>query len=75
MTVYQALVRNVRTCRRDAKGERQVSGPHKVESTDARHRDGAACISEDDSESEFERRGCVIWHIDDVNRQRDECRG
>ena len=49
MTMHQALVRNVRTSRRDVKGESQVSGPHEVESTDARHWDGAARISDDAS--------------------------
>ena len=40
----QALVRNVRTCRSDAKGE-VSSGQHREdESTDAEHRDGAARI-------------------------------
>lgn len=49
VTMHQALMRNVRTCRRDAKGERRVSGPHEAERTDVRHRDGAARSSGDDS--------------------------
>jgi hypothetical protein len=48
VTMFRALVGNVRTCRRDAKGERQVSGPHEAQRTDARHRGGAVCISGDD---------------------------
>jgi hypothetical protein len=43
-SMYRALMRNVRTCRHDAKGERQVSGPHKTERTDAWHTGGATCI-------------------------------
>lgn len=38
----QALVRNVRTCRLDAKGDVRVGNPHKDPGTDARHRDGVA---------------------------------
>jgi hypothetical protein len=45
--MHRALMRNVRTCRCDAKGERQMSGPHEAERTDARHTDGAACSSGD----------------------------
>lgn len=49
VTTYQALMRNVRTCRRDVKGERRASGPREAERTDARHRDGAARSSVDGS--------------------------
>ena len=48
MTMHRALVRNMGTCRRDAKGERGASRPRNVQSTDARHRGGAARISDDD---------------------------
>jgi hypothetical protein len=47
--MHRALVRNMGTCRRDAKGEREVSRPHDAERTDARHRDGAARTSGDDT--------------------------
>jgi len=40
----QALVRNVRTCRSDAKGEVASGQNREDESTDAEHRDGAARI-------------------------------
>lgn len=49
VNAHQALMRNLRTCRRDAKGESQVSGPCEAERTDARHRGGATRSSEDDS--------------------------
>ena len=49
VTLHQALMRNVRTCRRDDKGKHQVSGPREMERTNARHRGGTARISGDDS--------------------------
>jgi len=33
--------------------------PHKNESTDAKHRDGATCSSDEASVMEVERRGCI----------------
>jgi hypothetical protein len=48
VSMHQALMRNVRTCRCDAKGEQQVSGPHELERTDARHTGGTARSSDDD---------------------------
>ena len=45
--MYRALMRNVRTCRRDVKGERQMRRPHKAERTNARHTGGAASSSVD----------------------------
>jgi hypothetical protein len=47
--MYRALMRNVRTCRYDVKGERQMRGPHKAERTDAWHTGGATCSSVDAS--------------------------
>ena len=61
VTLIQALVRNVGTCRPDAKGEIQVRGPHEGESTDAGHRDGAVRSREEGSVMEMERRGWIIW--------------
>jgi hypothetical protein len=49
VTMHRALVRNMGTCRRDAKGERGVSRPRDAESTDARHRGGAVRSSGDGS--------------------------
>jgi hypothetical protein len=57
VTVHQALVRNVRTCRRDVKEERQASGPCEAERTDARHRGGAARSSDDDSRKRVRAKG------------------
>ena len=47
----QALIRNVRTCRSDAKGRVQVDGLHEHASTDAEHRGGAVRSSEEARES------------------------
>lgn len=42
MSLIQAWVRNVGTCRPDVKGEAQVDSIHESQSTDAGHRGGAA---------------------------------
>jgi hypothetical protein len=49
VTLFRASVGNVGSCRPDGKGEIQVGGPHKDESTDAGHRLGAAHSSEEGS--------------------------
>jgi hypothetical protein len=46
--------------------------PHKSESTDARHRSGAACISDEGSVMELERRGWLIRLYDWVNQKWEE---
>src|SRR5207302_664689 len=56
----QALVRNVRTCRSDAKGEVSSGQNREDESTDAEHRGGAARIRDEGSVMELDRRGCVV---------------
>jgi hypothetical protein len=47
VNVNLAFPWNVRTCRRDVKGERQASRPRKAQRTEARHRGGATRSSED----------------------------
>ena len=42
---FQAHMGNVGTCRFDEKGEIRRGGPPKEKSTNAKHRDGAACSS------------------------------
>ena len=59
----QALVRNVRTCRSDAKGEVSSGQNREDESTDAEHRDGAARIRDEGSVMELDRRGCLVQPI------------
>ena len=70
----QALVWNVGTCRPDAKGETQMGGPHKGESTDAGHRGGAARSRGEGSVMELDRRGCVVQLYFQVNQQWEEPR-
>jgi len=75
VTLVQALVWNVGTCRPDAKGETQMGGPHKSESTDAGHRGGAAHSREESSVMELERRDCVVRLYLQVNQEWEEPRG
>ena len=60
MTLIQALVRNVGTCRPDAKGEIQANSLREGESTNAGHRGGVARNRVEGSVMELERRGCLI---------------
>jgi hypothetical protein len=75
VTLIQALVRNVGTCRPDDKGETQVRGPHEGESTDAGHRDGAVRSREEGSVMELDRRDCVVQLYRGVNQKWEEPRG
>lgn len=68
MNPSQALVRNVGTCRLDAKGDVRVGNPHKDQSTDARHRDGVARSRVEGFERELDRRGCDVLLLSAVNR-------
>ena len=56
MNSEQALVRNMRTCRPDVKGEADVENPQS-KSTDAGHRGGSARSSDEISVMGMERRG------------------
>src|ERR1700739_196142 len=60
VALNRALVRNVGTCRPDAKGAIQAGGPCEDRSTDAGHRGGAARSSDEGSVMELERRGWVV---------------
>ena len=55
--LIQAWVRNVGTCRSDAKGDAQVGSPRKCLSTDAEHRGGVAHSRVEGSVMELDRRG------------------
>ena len=55
MTSEQALLRNMRTCRSDDKGEAQVEIP-RGESTEAEHRDGLRRSSDEVPVMGMERR-------------------
>jgi hypothetical protein len=65
-------VRNVGTCRSDAKGEIQVGGPHEGESTEAGHRGGVTRSSEEGPVMGLERRGDIVWLYQRVNPQGEE---
>lgn len=59
MTSEQALRRNMRTCRSDVKGEVQVATP-RGESTNAEHRGGPWCSSDEVSVMDMERRPGLV---------------
>src|ERR1039457_6789898 len=71
----QALVRNVRTCCSDAKGEVSSGQNREDESTDAEHRDGAARSSDEGPVMGPERRGCVVQPSLWVNSSRQATGG
>ena len=56
----RALVRNVRTCRTDAKGEVSSGHNREDESTDAEHRGGVARSRDEGFVMGLDRRGCVV---------------
>jgi len=58
--MIQAWVRNVGTCRPDAKGEIQVDSLHKDQSTEAGHRVGVAHSRVEGSVMGLDRRGGVV---------------
>jgi len=66
MTLNQAFVWNVGTCRLDVKRDVQEWNPED-QRIDARHRDGATRSSEELRESLRERRGRVIRFESPVN--------
>src|SRR5499426_3078248 len=72
VTPAQALIRNVGTCRCDAKGEVQAGDPCEGESTEAQHRGGAARSRNEGSVIGPDRRGSVAWRSGPDNRQRED---
>ncbi len=60
MILIQALVRNVGTCRPDAKGEAQADSLREGESTDAGHRGGGVRSRAESSVMGLDRRNAVI---------------
>jgi hypothetical protein len=75
MTLFWASVRNVGTGRSDVKGEAPVGGPHEGKSTEAEHRDGAACSRDEGAVMDLDRRGCMVRGYALANREREEPRG
>ena len=56
----QALLRNRRTCRPDAKGDDRSGNPRKVLSTDAGHRGRTARSRDEGAVMALDRRGCGV---------------
>jgi hypothetical protein len=75
VTLIQASVRNVGTCRPDVKGETQADSLRKGQSTDAGHRDGDARSREEGSVTGLDRRGVVVGLWREHNLQGDDARG
>ena len=65
--MFQAPVRNVGTCRSDAKGDVQVAAPRGPE-YDAEHRDGVARSSDEGAVMALERRRNTVWLYRKANR-------
>ena len=72
VTTIRARVRNLGTCRSDAKGEVQVGSPRKDERTEAEHRGGATRSRGEGPVMGSDRRGCLIRLELWVNLQREE---
>ena len=75
VTLIQALVRNVGTCRPDVKGEVQMNDLHEDASTDAGHRGGVTCIRDEGSVMGPDRRGNVVQLYSEDNPQGEDLIG
>jgi hypothetical protein len=75
VTLNQASMWNVGTCRPDAKGEIQIGRPYEDESTDAGHRGGATRSSDEGPLMGPERRGCIVQLWCEGNRRREDPHG
>ena len=71
VTLIQALVRNLGTCRPDAKGEIQAEGLRKDESTDAGHRGGDARSRVEGPVMGLDRRGVIVrrYHVGNLKEE------
>ena len=68
----QALLRNRRTCRPDAKGEDRSGSPRKVLSTDAGHRGRTARSRGEGAVMALDRRGCGVQPLQPANWEQEE---
>ena len=73
--LIQAWVRNVGTCRPDAKGDAQAGSPRKRQSTEAGHRGGVAHSRIEGSVMELDRRGGVVWSYQVGNPRGEDLHG
>ena len=75
VTLIQALVRNVGTCRPDAKEEAQADSIRKSERTEAGHRGGVVRSREESSAMGLDRRDGVVWLYSVGNPQGEDLCG
>ncbi|MNT29596.1 hypothetical protein D3C72_1653460 [compost metagenome] len=75
VTLTQASVRNLGTCRPDAKGEIQAEGLRKDESTDAGHRGGDVRSRAEGPVMGLDRRGVIVWLCAAGNPQGEDPHG
>jgi hypothetical protein len=75
MTLIQALVRNLGTCRSDAKGETQADSLCESQSTDVEHRDGDVRSRDEGSVMGLDRRGVIIRRYYVGNWKQEDWRG
>ena len=68
----QALMRNRRTCRSDAKGDGRAGHPCEAQSTDAEHRGRTARSRDEGAVMALDRRGCGVQPSPAANRKREE---
>ncbi|MDF0673506.1 MAG: hypothetical protein P0120_04060 [Nitrospira sp.] len=73
--LMQAWVRNVGTCRSDAKGDAQAGSPRKRLSTEAEHRGGVAHSRDEGSVMGLDRRGGVVRGYRAGNSQEEDSHG
>jgi hypothetical protein len=73
--LIQAWLRNVGTCRSDAKGDAQVGSPHKRPSTEAGHRGGVAHSRDEGAVMRPDRRGGVVRGYRAGNSQEEDSHG
>ena len=65
LTLDQALIRNVGTCRPDAKGASRAGDPRQALSTEAGHRGRTARSRDEGAVMALDRRGCGVqlWQV------------
>lgn len=68
VTLDQALTRNRRTCRPDAKGDSRAGDPREAQSTDAGHRGRTARSRDEGAVMALDRRGCGVLPSTTANR-------
>lgn len=68
----QALLRNRRTCRPDAKEDGQLGSPQETQSTDAGHRGRTARSRVEGAVMALDQRGCGILPLQSANWKQEE---